>query len=90
MTMTERTKEGLAVVTKQTFTEFLKDYNIISPNNNCFLTERIKTENPEIYRILEMGMAEAPSCEAGEHFEMGIQIVYDLLRRQTLKDSKEN
>ena len=85
--MVERTKDGLFIVTEQTFMNFLQEYDITLPNNNPFVTERIKIENPQIYRILSIGMKEAPNNEARVYFEAGVQIAYELLRRQTLTDS---
>lgn len=83
------TEDGLAVVTETTFLEFLQDYDITSPDNDPALTERIKSENPEVYRILQLGMQGAPSKEARAYYEMGMQIAYDLLRRQTGHDSPQ-
>lgn len=76
------TKEDLALVTEETFMEFLRSYDLTSITNDPEITERIKSENPQIYRILKLGMQAAPSKEARTYYECGIQIVYELLKKQ--------
>lgn len=78
-----KTKDGLAVVTEKTFMEFLMNYSIRSGNNDPAVTKRIQSENPQIYRILKSGMENAPSEKVRAYYECGIQIVYELLRKQT-------
>ena len=78
-----RTPEGLPTITEETFMEFLKNYNISSVENNPEVTHRIKHENPQIYRILKIGMENAPSREARVYYECGMQICYELLRKQS-------
>lgn len=78
------TQDGLPVVTEETFMEFLREYDIAT--NDPEVTRRIRTENPQISRILKIGMQQAPSREARAYFECGMQIVYELLRRQKSKD----
>ncbi len=84
-----RTLEGLPAVTEETFMEFLRKYNIAE--NDPAVTRRIEEENPQIYRILNLGMQNAPSKEARAYYECGMQICYELLRRQSdaLKNSQE-
>ncbi len=77
-----RTKDGLPKVTEETFREFLKKYDISSAENDPEVTHRIQEENPQIYRILNLGMQNAPSKEARAYYECGIQICYELLRKQ--------
>ena len=86
-----RTLEGLPKVTEETFMEFLRNYDISSVENDPSVTRRIQKENPQIYRILSLGMQKAPSEEARAYYECGIQICYELLRRQNdvLKNSQE-
>ena len=85
------TLEGLPEVTEETFIEFLRDYDLSSVENDPSVTQRIQRENPRIYRILNLGMQNAPSKEARAYYECGIQICYELLRRQSdvLKNSQE-
>jgi len=85
------TLEGLPEVTEETFIEFLRDYDLSSVENDPSVTQRIQRENPQIYRILNLGMQNAPSKEARAYYECGIQICYELLRRQSdvLKNSQE-
>lgn len=87
--MGKKTEDGLAVVTEKTFMEFLGNYDISSGNNDPGVTERIKSENPQIYRILNLGKQNAPTIEARAYYECGIQIAYELLRRQTASNSSE-
>lgn len=82
------TSDGLAVVTEKTFMELLEKYDIISANNDPEVTQRIKSENPQIYRILKLGMENAPTNEARVYYECGIQLIYELLRKQTYANSK--
>lgn len=77
------TKDGLAVVSEETFFEFFKHHGFTSYNNDPAVTERIKSENPQIYRMLKLGMESAPTKEARIYYECGIQIVYELFRKQT-------
>ena len=85
----EKTEDGLAVVTEKTFMEFLRNYDIASLNNDPAVTARIESEQPQIFRILKLGMQGAPNKEAQAYYEMGIQITYELLRRQTSSDSSK-
>ena len=87
--MAKKTEDGLAVVSERTFLEFLQDYDINAENNDPVITQRIRYENPQIYRILDLGMQNAPTREAQTYYECGIQIMYELLRRQTDSNSKE-
>lgn len=86
-----RTLEGLPKVTEETFMEFLRNYNIASAENDPEVTRRIQEENPQIYRILNLGIQNAPTREARAYYECGMQICYELLRRQSdvLKNSQE-
>ena len=86
-----RTLEGLPKVTEETFMEFLRNYNIASAENDPAVTRRIQEENPQIYRILNLGMQNAPNKEARAYYECGMQICYELLRRQNdvLKNSQD-
>lgn len=84
----ERTDDGLAVVTEKTFMEFLKNYDISSENNDPELTLRIEKENPQIYHILQLGMKGAPNKAARSYYECGMQICYELLRRQSNSNNK--
>lgn len=86
-----RTLEGLPEVNEEIFIEFLKNYNFASAGNDPKVTRRIKEENPQIYRILNLGMKGAPTKEARVYYECGMQICYELLRRQSnvLKNSQE-
>ncbi len=79
----ERTPEGLPVVTEETFMDFLENYDLGSAKNDPAVTRRIEGENPEVHRILRLGIENAPSKEAKTYFECGIQICYELLRRQS-------
>ena len=88
--MVERTKDGLSVVTEQTAMQFLKNHRDPFPHNTLspfFLMERIRTENPQIYRLILSCINAAPNDEAILYFKAGVQIAYELLRRQTLLDS---
>ncbi|MBS3074628.1 hypothetical protein J4447_04225 [Candidatus Pacearchaeota archaeon] len=82
------TNDGLPVVNELTFLNFVREYPIASGNNDPEVTKRIETENPQIHRILSLGMQEAPTHEAKSYYEMGIQIAYELLRRQALVNSQ--
>jgi len=86
-----RTLEGLPKVAEETFIEFLRNYDISSAENDPSVTRRIQEENPQIYRILNLGKQNAPSKEAKSYYECGMQICYELLRRQSdvLKNSQE-
>ena len=86
-----RTSEGLPKVTEETFMELLRNQDISSAEKDPAVTRRIQEENPQIYRILNLGMQNAPSNEARAYYECGMQICYELLRRQgeTLKNSHE-
>ena len=83
------TTDGLAVVTEEIFEEFLRNYKLNSPNNDPEVTKRIESENPQIYRILKIGMENAPTKEARAYYECGMQIVYELLRMQTYSNKKD-
>ena len=89
--MMARTPEGLPQVSEETFIEFLRSYNIASDKNEPEVTRRIQKENPQIYRILKIGMQNAPNREAKVYYECGMQICYELLRRQSsvLKNSEK-
>lgn len=86
------TKDGLAVVTEQTLIEFLRKHDISSPGNDSVIRERMKRENPQIYRMLVLGLegidtdhhlSEDVRRFAHSYYESGMQIVYELLRMQT-------
>jgi len=62
--MKQTTKDGLVVVTEDIFMDFLRNYDISSAKNDPELTRRIERENPQIYRILRLGMQSAPTIEA--------------------------
>ena len=83
-----RTSEGLPKVTEETFMELLRNYDISSPENDPAVTRRIQEENPQIYRILKLGMQNAPTTEAKAYYECGMQICYELLRRQIHSNGK--
>lgn len=85
----KQTPDGLPVVDEGTLMEFLRQYNIASPDNDPELTQRIEGENPQIYRMLRLGMEGAPTHVAMLYFEAGMQIAYDLLRIQSGKDKSE-
>ena len=80
--MGERTEEGLPIVTEETFMEFLKEYNLALENNNPEVTRKIEQDNPQIYRFLKLGMEGAPDKNSRIYYECGVQIVYELLKRQ--------
>ncbi|MEK6874786.1 MAG: hypothetical protein AABX52_03500 [Nanoarchaeota archaeon] len=86
-----RKLDGLPRVTEETFMDFLRVYDLSSAQNNPEVTLVIQRENPQIYRILQLGMKAAPTREARAYYECGMQICYELLRRQTdvSKRSKE-
>jgi hypothetical protein len=85
----ELTSDGLPVVEESTFVKFVKtEYDISSPNGDPAVTERIERENPQIARILRLGMENAPNRAAAAYYETGIQIVYELLRKQSAKDKR--
>ena len=77
-----RTPDGLPRVTEETFIKFLCNYefDISSAKNDPRVTCRIQKENPQIHRILDIGMKNAPNREASVYYELGIQICYELLR----------
>lgn len=81
--MANKTIDNLPIVTEKTFEEFIKKYPIASEENDPEITERIKKENPQIYRILQIGMQQAPNRAARSYYECGMQICYELLRRQS-------
>lgn len=72
---------ALPTVSEEGLMKFLMIYNLSSGQNDPEVTERIKTENPQIYRMLKLGMEAAPTKEARAYYECGIQICYELLRR---------
>jgi len=78
-----RTEDGLPIVTEQTFMKFLGIYDISSAENDPEVTRRIEAENPQIFRILRLGMKAAPTKEARAYYECGVQIAYELLRTQS-------
>ena len=84
--MIKKTADGLPVVNESTFIAFVKSYPIASPENDPEVTRRIERENPQIYRLLRSGMQNAPNKEARAYYECGVQITYELLRRQSLDD----
>ena len=77
------TDEGLPIVSEKTFLSFLSDYAISAAQNDPTVTARIKQENPQIHRLLRIGMENAPSREARSYYECGVQIAYELLRRES-------
>ena len=83
--MGERTKEGLPVVTEETLKEFLKKYDISSPHGEPYATEIIRQQNPEIYRMLRLGVDNAPDKTSRSYLETGMQMVYELLRLESAK-----
>lgn len=82
-----KTRDGLPVVAEETFSKFVREYPLSSPNNNPAVTRRIRAENPQIYRILKLGMQATPNFAARAYYECGIQVVYELLRVQSAEDS---
>jgi len=78
----KKTLDGLPIVTEETFMELLKNYDISAERNDPEVTNKIKKENPQIYRILKIGMENAPNKEAKAYYECGMQICYELLRNQ--------
>jgi len=82
------TEDGLPVVTEEIFMEFIRSYPISFAENDPGVTERIKLENPQIYRILYLGMKSAPTRESRVYFECGVQIAYEMLRRQSKADQE--
>ena len=79
----QQTEDGLPIISERTFMSFLGDYNISSAHNDPAVTARLQRENPQIHRILRIGMDNAPSREARAYYECGMQIVYELLRRES-------
>jgi len=84
-----KTIDGLPIVSEETFMKFVKEYPFTSEKNDPEITERIKKENPQIYRLMEIGMNSAPNNEARVYFECAFQITYELLRKQNQVDSKD-
>ncbi len=84
--MSQRTKNGLPVVSEETFMKFLGEYDLTAVGGDPDVTARIESENPQIYRLLKLGMAAAPSKEARSYFLTGVHIAYELLRRQSAED----
>ena len=82
------TNDDLPIVTEETFLDFFGDYDISSAENDPEVTSRIEQQNPQIYRILSIGMGNAPNSEARVYYEMGVQVCYELLRRQGIADSE--
>jgi len=83
-----KTLDGLPIVSEETFMDFIREYPINSEKNDPEITERIKRENPQIYRLMKIGMDNAPNEEASVYFECAFQITYELLRKQNKIDSK--
>jgi len=81
-----RTLDGLPMVSKETFMEFLREYDISNADNDPEVTRRIESENPQIFRLLNIGMKNAPNKEAKSYYKGSMQIVYELLRRESKKD----
>lgn len=85
----ELTSDGLPVVEESTFVKFVKtEYDISSKNGDPSVTARIESENPQIARILRLGMENAPTNQARAYYECGMQICYELLRKQSAKNKK--
>ena len=84
-----RTIDGLPIVSEETFMKFMQEYPISSAENDPEITERIKKENPQIYRLMKIGMDNAPDNEARIYFECAFQITYELLRKQNQINSKD-
>ncbi len=78
-----QTEDGLPIVSEKTFMSFLSNYDISAAHNDSTVTARLQRENPQIYRLLRIGMENAPNTEAQAYYECGMQIVYELLRRES-------
>ncbi len=83
-----KTEDGLPVVSEDAFRRFLNHYDLTSVDNDPEVRERISRENPQIARIIGIGKAQAPNHSARVYYEMGAQVVYELLRRQSTLDLK--
>jgi len=83
-----KTIDGLPVVSEETFMKFIQEYPIASGDNDPKVTERIEKENLQIYRLMKLGMDNAPNNEARIYFECAFQIAYELFRKQSQVDSK--
>ncbi len=79
------TREGMPVVDEETFLEVVTTYPIASGNGSPEVRARIKIENPQIFRILKLGFENAPTAEAKDYFQTGIELAYELLRTQASK-----
>ena len=80
----ELTADGLPVISGETFLNVVATYPIASGGNDLETRKRIERENPQIDRIVKLGMEGAPNHEARMYFEMGCQITYELLRTQSI------
>lgn len=81
------TKDGLPIVTEDTFLQCVREFPISSPDNDPEVAQRIRDENPQIGRIIRLGMKSAPNREAQAYYEAGCQLTYELLRRQSKSTS---
>ncbi len=85
----ELTADYLPVVSDKTFIKVVTTYPLNSANNDIETRKRIERENPQIDRIVRLGMEGATNHEAKKYFEMGCQITYELLRAQSISNISE-
>ena len=83
------TKDGLAVVSEETFVEVVTSYPIASAQSDPEIRAKIEAENPQIYRILKLGSMNAPTPAARSYYEMGIELAYELIRAESAKIKDE-
>ena len=81
--LTKLTEDGLPIVAGDIFLKVVQDYPIASGTNSDEVRKRIEKENPQIARIIKLGMEGDHSREAKVYYEMGCQITYELLREQS-------
>ena len=81
-----KTQDGLPIVAEATFIKFVRGYDF--SHNDPAITRRIEEENPQVHRVLSIGMQQAPTPAARAYYECGVQIAYELLRMQMVQDKK--
>lgn len=84
----ELTVDGLPVVSDETFFKVVTTYPLASGDNDPETRKRIRSENPQIERMINLGKDGAPNHEARAYFEMGCQLTYEFLRAQSISNKK--
>ncbi len=88
--MSRKTIDGLPVISQETYEALIDSSNLSFENNMPEVTARIRKENPRLYDLLNLLTAAAPTTNARNYIQKGIQITYEALRIQSQRNSPKN